>query len=115
MKFTYVISADIHDVWFLYTLKCFNMFLSQVSMSTYTVIMFFSIHSVIKVLQYTDSEQNGVEMKCQTFCRQHLQIHLYELKCLSFNKQGKSEGFDSCDWPSNPTQIGFKSLIFQPV
>ena len=31
------------------------------------------------------------------------------------DKQGKSEGFDSCDWPSNLTQIGFKSSIFQPV
>ena len=30
-------------------------------------------------------------------------------------KQGKSEGFDSCNRPSNLTQIGFKSLIFQPV
>ena len=30
-------------------------------------------------------------------------------------KQGKSEGFDSCDRPSNLTQIGFKSSIFQPV
>ena len=30
-------------------------------------------------------------------------------------KQGKSEGFDSCDQPSNLTQIGFKSSIFQPV
>ena len=29
--------------------------------------------------------------------------------------QGKSEGFDSCDQPSNFTQIGFKLLIFQPV
>ena len=28
-------------------------------------------------------------------------------------KQGKSEGFDSCDRPSNLTQIGFKSSIFQ--
>ena len=27
-------------------------------------------------------------------------------------KQGKSEGFDSCDRPSNLTQIGFKSSIF---
>ena len=27
-------------------------------------------------------------------------------------QQGKSEGFDSCDWRSNLTQIGFKSLIF---
>ena len=30
-------------------------------------------------------------------------------------EQGKSEGFDSCDWPSNLTQIGFKSSIFSPV
>ena len=30
-------------------------------------------------------------------------------------EQGKSEGFDSCDQPSNLTQIGFKSSIFQPV
>ena len=29
--------------------------------------------------------------------------------------QGKSEGFDSCDWPSNLTQIGLKSSINQPV
>ena len=29
--------------------------------------------------------------------------------------QGKSEGFDSCDPPSNFTQIGFKLSIFQPV
>ena len=31
------------------------------------------------------------------------------------HQQDKSEGCDSCDWPSNLTQIGFKSLIFQPV
>ena len=30
-------------------------------------------------------------------------------------EQGKSEGFDSSDRPSNLTQIGFKSSIFQPV
>ena len=29
-------------------------------------------------------------------------------------KQGKSEGFDSCDLPSNLAQIGFKSSIFHP-
>ena len=29
-------------------------------------------------------------------------------------KQGKSEGFDSCDRPSNLTQIGFKASIFRP-
>ena len=30
-------------------------------------------------------------------------------------QQGKSEGFDSCDRPSNLTQIGVNSLIFQPM
>ena len=30
-------------------------------------------------------------------------------------QQGKSEGFDSCDWPSNLNQIEFKSSIFQPL
>ena len=30
-------------------------------------------------------------------------------------EQGKSEGFDICDWPSNLTQIGFESSIFQPL
>ena len=30
-------------------------------------------------------------------------------------RQGKSEGFDSCDRPSNLTQIGLKSSIFQHV
>ena len=30
-------------------------------------------------------------------------------------EQSKSEGFDSCDQPSNLTRIGFKLLIFQPV
>ena len=34
------------------------------------------------------------------------------------NQQGKSEGFDSCDWPrrsSNLAQICSKSLTFQPL
>ena len=30
-------------------------------------------------------------------------------------EQDKSEGFDSSDRPSNLTQIGFKSSIFQPM
>ena len=39
----------------------------------------------------------------------------YKSMKLHFEKQGKSEGFDSCDWPSNLTQIGFESSIFHPV
>ena len=38
-----------------------------------------------------------------------------EIVSLIPSKQGKSEGFDSCDRPNNLTQIGFKSSIFQPV
>ena len=30
-------------------------------------------------------------------------------------QQGKSEGFDSCNRPSNLIQIEFESSIFQPV
>ena len=33
--------------------------------------------------------------------------------CGQGHKQGKSEGFDSCDRPSNLTQIGYKTSIFQ--
>ena len=36
------------------------------------------------------------------------------LQNYSVLKHGKSEGFDSCDGPSNLTQIGLKSLIFCP-
>ena len=32
-----------------------------------------------------------------------------------FEQQRKSEGFDSCDRPSNLTQIGFQSSFFQPL
>ena len=33
----------------------------------------------------------------------------------NITQQGKSEGFDSCDRPSNLAQIWSNSLIFQPV
>ena len=38
-------------------------------------------------------------------------VHKYEFA----RKIQIGEGFDSCDRPSNLTQIGFKSLIFQPL
>ena len=41
--------------------------------------------------------------------------HWNALLKLLLLKQGKSEGFHSCDRPSNLTQIGFKSSIFQPL
>ena len=36
----------------------------------------------------------------------------YATKYILMKQQGKSGGFDSCNWPSNLTQIGFKSSIF---
>ena len=42
-------------------------------------------------------------------------FHRFVVTFSSQIQQGKSEGFDSCDRPSNLTQIGFKSSIFQPV
>ena len=48
-------------------------------------------------------------------CSNNMDMYSYWY-CFSVlsKKQGKSEGFDSCDRPSNLTQIGFKSSIFQP-
>ena len=42
-------------------------------------------------------------------------VHEYHNENILHRQQGKSEGFDSCDRPSNLTQIGFESSIFQPV
>ena len=43
--------------------------------------------------------------KWQPFCPGENELNVSEMK------QGKSEGFDSYDWPSNRIQIGFKSSI----
>ena len=57
------------------------------------------------------------ELELLFFIPKELELELeLNVKELELNwKQGKSEGFDSCDRPSNLTQIGFKSSIFQPV
>ena len=47
--------------------------------------------------------------------QEYLKKNQEYLKSKDKAKQGKSEGFDSCDRPSNLTQTGFKSSIFQPV
>ena len=47
------------------------------------------------------------------FTSNSIGIHKY-LWIPRWQKQCKSEGFDSCDRPSNLTQTGFKSSIFQP-
>ena len=39
----------------------------------------------------------------------------HQVKTAPQLEQGKSEGFESCDRPSNLTEIGFKSSIHQPV
>ena len=39
----------------------------------------------------------------------------YLLIYMRMQKQGKSEGFDSCDRPSNLAQIWSKSSIFCPL
>ena len=44
----------------------------------------------------------------------HCHPATYAVSSVFGTKQDKSEGFDSCDRPSNLTQIGFKSSIFQP-
>ena len=41
-------------------------------------------------------------------------LYCLHAKNLKQDEQGKSEGFDSCDRPSNLTQIGFKLSIFSP-
>ena len=51
-----------------------------------------------------------VDVLWPTICWQSLTF-LNEFKI----KQGKSEGFDNCDRPSNLAQIWSKSSIFQPV
>ena len=42
----------------------------------------------------------------------HLRNKKNQFEIVKDHKQGKSEGFDSCDRPSNLTQIGFQSSIF---
>ena len=71
-----------------------------------------------------NSTANALELRLS--CTNHWHVYISQTtftrqgfdKTLSYcitSEQGKSEGFDSCDRPSNFTQIGFKSLIFQPV
>ena len=49
-------------------------------------------------------------------CRSYDQVQTTEPEMVSMKlKQGKSEGFDSCDRPSHLTQMGFKSSTFQLV
>ena len=53
----------------------------------------------------------------QLYIRAYIQTdrHVYRIGCTPVHTRSKSEGFDSRDRPSNLTEIGFKSSIFQPV
>ena len=54
--------------------------------------------------------------KASTKRRSGIRVAFIHLGFFAFLcKQGKSEGFDSCDRPSKLTQIRFKLPIFQPV
>ena len=59
---------------------------------------------------YAPSEISMITTVC-LFCLKKKRVNGF----LKKKNQGKSEGFESCDRPSNLTQIGFKSSICQPV
>ena len=82
-------------------------------------IGFITVHGLNErhIAPYTDIEFQLI--KYQTYIneilRQMVTTDIWRnYYTIDKDKQGKSEGFDSCDWPSNLTQIGFKSSIFQP-
>ena len=56
-----------------------------------------------------------MENKFQWNFTQNVQIFSQGKEFVKLGEQGKYEGFDSCDRPSNLTQIGLKSLISQPL
>ena len=72
--------------------------------------------SCIKQLVYWSCHKTPCKLPINSFlsiCSLH---SIRQITCyILWNKQGKSEGFDSWDRPSNLTQIGFESSIFQPV
>ena len=69
-----------------------------------------SIH-LIQVRNYLQATGDSYMGNAYQAISNHIidQIHILPVN----NEQGKSEGFDSCDRPSNLTQIGFKWSIFQ--
>ena len=68
---------------------------------------------------------DAISLKWKYWTKIHFKRNSITFLCLNIrtviiqlglqHEQGKSEGFDSCDQPSNPSQIGFKTSIFQPV
>ena len=70
------------------------------------------MHNFIAISEFKHELQSGnaqIVSKSAIFCPVLPWYSTHDLE------QGKSEGFDSSNRPSNLTQIGFKSSIFQPV
>ena len=63
-----------------------------------------------KLCKFKECDERIIEQI--TYGTRHAEV---QKTILMEDEQGKSEGFDSCDRPSNLTQIGFKSFIFHPV
>ena len=102
----------IHDDWNLFTHKTF--ILDFMLMNTWCKAWQCYCWALSKIsggfVNY-----NAMDMDKWDFAKFNFKTNfslLYSLGPL-VGKQGKSEGFDSCDRPSNLTQIGFKSSIFQ--
>ena len=62
------------------------------------------------LIQFTGNEQVFCVLTYMRKRKIGLNSNLYFMQYM--NKQGKSEGFDSCDRPSTLTQIGLKSSDF---
>ena len=65
-----------------------------------------------------DYNINDVQIHFGELCREYFLLNLDQVPALVeviLVACCKSEGIDSCDRPSNFTQTGFKSAIFQPV
>ena len=76
------------------------------------------VRSKVKVTYYTQYPTDAlpfVSHQSDQPLLRYGQNNVWPWKNTSNIKQGKSEGFDSCDRPSNLAQIWSKSSIFQPV
>ena len=70
------------------------------------------------LLVHSTSGKKVCDLKMVAILKYQTQLHFdlnYEKTVPNYAKQGKSEGFDSCDQPCNLTQMGFKPSIFQPL
>ena len=86
-------------------------------MQKYHLVIFYHYHAHINCT--TESMVNNCDNHCEkldTYTAWIWSVTDYLLMVDLLNqKQGKSEGFVSCDRPSYLSQIGLKSSIFQPA